>query len=72
MIQILFEPTYKIGDRVALKLNPEKEMVVDGYSIFRVNSVGEVIHFKYSLYDETGTSTFYFADEDLTEVEVEH
>jgi len=70
-ITILFEPTYKIGDRVALKLNPEKEMIIDGYNIFRVSEAGEVIHFRYSLYDETGTS-FYFVDSDLIEIEIEH
>ena len=67
-MQILFEPKYAIGDTVVLKLNPEMRMVVDGYSLHRVNDVGEVIAWSYSLYDEDGKG-FYFRDIDLELVE---
>jgi len=63
-MQILFEPEYAIGDIVSLKINPELKMVVDGYSIFKVNSAGEVVSWSYSTYDVDGKG-FSFRDTDL-------
>lgn len=63
-MQILFEPEYMIGDMVSLKINPEGKMVIDGYIIYKVNDVGEVISWSYSMYDEEGKG-FHFRDTDL-------
>ncbi len=63
-IPIIFEPNYKIGDTVYLRINPERKMVVDGYRIYNINNDGEVIGFVYSVYDGGGVS-FTFTDIDL-------
>ena len=44
-MQILFEPKYNIGDVVALKINSEDEMVIDGFNLRQVSEAGEVILF---------------------------
>ena len=71
MTTILFEPSHKIGDRVALKLNPKKEMIIDAYSVYRISEEGEATYFTYRMYDEDGT-TYYFGDTDLIEVQIEY
>ena len=65
---IVFEPKYNIGDVVCLKIEPEIKYVVEGYFISQINDSGEVISFKYSLYDRTG-ATFYYKDIDLDLIE---
>ena len=63
-MQILFEPKYNIGDVVALKINSEDEMVIDGFNLRQVSEAGEVIHFVYYMYNGEGT-TFNYSDIDL-------
>lgn len=65
---IYFNPEYRIGDMVALKINNEKRLIVDGYNIHTINNAGEVETFRYSLYDTEGTG-FYFKDIDLQLIE---
>ena len=61
---IVFEPRYKIGDIVVLKLNPEHKMIIDAYKLVKISDSGEVLFFYYGLYDGTGVS-YSFIDQDL-------
>ena len=65
---ISFNPEYNIGDIVALKLDGEKKMVVDGYKIIAIDNKGNVALLDYSLYDSEA-KTYYFTDIDLCLVE---
>ena len=66
-IPVVFEPEYKIGEIVALKLHPELKMIIDFYKIIKVSDNGEVIFFTYSLYDFQGSS-YTFSDKDLVAI----
>lgn len=65
---IYFDPEYRIGDKVALKINKERLMVVDAYTLYGTNDAGEVIFFSYTMYDTSGQS-FVFKDIDLQLIE---
>lgn len=61
---IIFEPKYKIGDMVSLRLSVEKKFVISGYSIRQITSSGEVSFWRYLMYDEDGTE-FLYNNEDI-------
>lgn len=68
MNSILFTPMFSIGDIVCLKIAPENKMVIDGYNIKQVSEAGEVTFFRYSMYDNEGT-TYSYSEHDLELVE---
>lgn len=68
MKSILFTPMFSIGDVVCLRIAPENKMVIDGYNIKQVTEAGEVTFFRYSMYDDEGTS-FSYAEHDIQLVE---
>ena len=65
---IIFEPKYSIGDVVCLRIDIETKYMISHYELHQVSAAGEVIYFRYAMYDKEG-QTAYYPDIDLQLIE---
>jgi len=68
MIPILFEPKYRLGQKVRSAINETFEYFVISYHIYMVNADGTVAIFSYGCSDASGL-TCYMKEFEIEELE---